>query len=255
MPATNVLICTPCYGGQVTAAYLHSILHLLPVLERMGIGHKLLTKSQESLISRARNTFAAEFLGRKDFSHLLFLDADIGFEPEAVVRMVEHGGAVVATAYPMKGLIWERIGEAARAGKTVDQLRRAGIEFAVNTGEPGNNRTIAVENGFIRVQEVGSGMLLIARQALEKMTERFPESRYVNDIGGYDNEFTKGNFWTFFEPMVQPETGRYLSEDYAFCYKWVRHCGGEIFLNIDSKVTHVGSYSYQGHFLRTLQPD
>ena len=96
-------------------------------------------------------------------------------------------------------------------------------------------------------------MMLIQRNVFEQMIQALPELRYVNDIKGYENDRTRGNFWLFFDTMIEPESRRYLSEDYAFCHRWCESCGGEIYLDIESELTHFGNFDYRGSFLRKIR--
>jgi hypothetical protein len=56
-----------------------------------------------------------------------------------------------------------------------------------------------------------------------------------------------------FEPMIEPETGEYLSEDYAFCRRW-RDLGGEVWADAESPLTHVGHATYRGSLVQALKP-
>jgi glycosyltransferase involved in cell wall biosynthesis len=252
--APRILIGTPCYGGNMNVNYFHSIRKLLPALEKKGIEFHIKTLSQESLITRARNTIVAEFLGRKDFTHLLFIDADMGFEPGGVLRLLARGEPLVCGACPMKGYDWEKVLAAAKKADSADALKRASLKFAINLTDEDRPRgaratKLAVEDGFVKVSKAGSAMMLIERQVFERMKKAYPELKYRNDITGYENQYSKDNFWSFFETMVHPKSRRYLSEDYAFCHRWTSGCGGEIWLDVQSRISHYGSVAYSGSFL------
>ncbi len=79
---TKILFGTPCYGGMMHTRYFMSVLRILPELDKMGIEYTFALPSSESLIPRARNKVVAEFIGRKDCTHLLFIDADINLNAE-----------------------------------------------------------------------------------------------------------------------------------------------------------------------------
>lgn len=251
MPA-HLLIGTPCYGGVVHVNYLKSLLALVPALAGRGIGHEVKTLAQESLISRGRNTIAAEFMGRSECTHLLFIDADIGFAPEVVLRLVDANKPLACAAYPMKGYDWDKIYASREGAKDAIALKHTGLRFAVNVHDedrPDEGKPADVINGFTRVSKAATGMMLIERSVFDRMREAFPDLRYRNDIPGYRNERTQGNFWTFFDTVVHPESRRYMSEDYTFCHRWVKGCGGEVWLDIQSTLSHWGSVAYEGSFL------
>lgn len=251
MPA-SILIGTPCYGGVVHVNYMKSMLALMPALDARGVAHDYKTLGQESLISRARNTIAAEFLGNPDFTHLLFIDADIGFAPEVVLRLVDCRKPLACAAYPLKGYDWDKMYAVRDTVPDGASLKRAGMKFAINVHDedrPDDGKGNEVVNGFTRVSKAATGMMLIERSVFDRLREAFPDLRYRNDIAGYRNERTQGNFWTFFDTLVHPESKRYMSEDFTFCHRWVKGCGGEVWLDIQSSLSHTGQVAYEGSFL------
>ncbi|MES2684441.1 MAG: hypothetical protein V4650_13060 [Pseudomonadota bacterium] len=254
MSQIAVMLGLPAYGGQVTTVFMESLLRLIDLARSKGIGITLKILSQESLIPRGRNTIVAEFLGRAELTHLLFIDADIGFDPQGILRMLAFDKPVIGGAYAKKGIDWPRVQAAALAGKPASALAEAGLDYALNLIDEdlGSNGSVPVKQGFVRVAKCGTGILLIQRETLLRMTRQFPALQYENDIAGYDNEFTRGNFWGFFDTLHHPVTRRYLSEDYAFCHRWTQGCGGEIWMDVESVVTHHGSYGYRGSFLSVV---
>lgn len=248
---TKLFIGTPCYGGMLSVAYFQAIMQLTEHLRSKGIEFEVFTKSNESLITRARNTLVAEFIGRTEFTHLLWIDADMGFEPELISKMLAFDKHVVAAACPMKNIDWNRVLGAARKASDAATLRNLSMQFNVNFIS-GKDNQIQIEDGFAQVSMVGTGIMMIRRDTFEVMRERLPDCRYVNDIAGYENPYTKDNFHGFFDTMTHPQTRRYLSEDFAFCYRWRELCGGEIYINIDHTISHYGNYPFKGAFKDTL---
>jgi len=247
----KLLIGTPCYGGQLSSVYFHSILKLLPVLEARGIEYHVITRASESLIPRARNSIVASFLGLSKYTHLLFIDADMGFEPDFVLRLLDRNVPLAASACPMKGIDWQKAFEACSRAQSAEELKDFSLQFAVNILRSG--QSVAIDDGFIKADYVGTAFMMIQRAVFEKMMTVFPECHYVNDIAGYDHEFSKDNFWAFFDCVIDPKTRRYLSEDYTFCHRWVDGCGGEISLDVSPSLKHVGNYQFSGSFLSWVQ--
>jgi hypothetical protein len=136
------------------------------------------------------------------------------------------------------------------AGRQPQELARLGLEYVLNLVDedlPADGN-IPVTQGFVRVGKCGTGFMMIERSVFTTMATYYPELRYENDITGYDNAHTRGNFWGFFDTLIHPESRRYLSEDYAFCHRWTQ-CGGEIWMDVESTLTHQGGYAFTGSFL------
>ena len=255
MSKPALMIALPAYGGQVTTVFMESLLKLSEAAQQNGIAITLKILSQESLIPRGRNTLVAEFLGRPQLTHLLFIDADMGFEPRAILRMLAFDKPVTGVACPKKGINWQRVHAAVQEGKPPEALAQAGLDFALNLvdeDQVSSNGQVPVTQGFVRVGKCGTGIMMIQRAVLTQLAARYPELQYQNDIAGYDNAYTRNNFWGFFDTLHHPVSRRYLSEDYAFCHRWTEGCGGEIWMDVESPIVHYGNYPYQGSFLSVV---
>lgn len=221
----KVLLATPAYGGQVTEGYFQSVLKLMRVCYEAGLQVDVLTIRNESLITRARNNIVATFM-RGDWTHLLFVDSDIEFEPEHVLSLLESGHGVSATPYAMKGLDWEAVAAA-------DSDHKAASSISVTNLVKGGR----MEHGFAEAIDAGTGFMCIKREVLEQMIKMYPELTYQTDSVGEE-----GTRWALFDTMLAH--GRYLSEDYAFCRRW-QQIGGEVWVDVNSEpLGHQGSYTY-----------
>ncbi len=240
----KTLVATPCYGGLASTEYLTSML----TLSKTDLVFDLMTIANESLVSRARNACVATFLGEPSYTHLMFIDSDIGFEPTEIGRLLAKESPVVAGIYPKKKRNWAK---AARlGGANGDELQHNSLDYVVNVLEeqeslPHEHFDALVTDGYMRVAYAGTGFMLIQRAVFDQLREAFPEDQYLNDGDGYDDGRLSGNFWNFFSAMPHPKSKRFLSEDFGFCYKW-RQCGGEIWVNAISRLTHVGRAVYDG---------
>lgn len=255
---TNTLLATPCFGGQVTEGYFRSMLDLCHLLDAASINHSVFTISNESLVTRARNSIVARFLGNPEYTHLMFIDADISFQPLAFLRLLAAKRQVVGGCYPSKTINWERalsiVNKANGIVKPADMAARS-LEYVMNIrlerreGIP--EPVVRIEGDFLLSECVGTGFLLIERTVFDRMIGKYPEAQYTNDVEGYSGQRMSNNYWTFFDTMVEPATKRYLSEDYAFCRKWTA-CGGEIWVDLRSRLTHIGSHKFQGDLMSAL---
>ena len=237
-PKVNLFVATPCYGSMLTEDYFHSILDLQNFCRQEEIGLNVQTLGQESLVTRARNTLVANFLDNESFTHLLFIDADIGFDAKSLKRFLEYDKDVMCAPYPMKLISWDMIPKLIEEKKDYRNLCHPYVLNFSNKGE------INVEKGFAEVLDAATGFMLIKRECLLKMKEEYPDLRYKTDQIINNKEFESENTYLFFDTMKDDDE-RYLSEDYAFSRRWQK-IGGKIYADIGSKITHFGSYRYTG---------
>jgi hypothetical protein len=230
----NLFIATPCYDGNVNSGYVLSLLALQRLLIQNRIGYDFCFHS-DSLISRARNNIAGRFLSQQDYSHLLFIDADICFDPATVLRYLAYDKEIIAGIYPIKKL---NIGELRRS--PIDDDRTAEAASYQYTSHIRVDEDNMPENGFVRVEYAGGGFMMIRRQALEAMAKRNPELQYRDDFTGAGAK----TFYGFFNAMIHD--GRLLPEDYSFCKRW-KDMGGEIWGDVASRFDHIGKFVYSGH--------
>lgn len=223
----RILIGTPAYNGLVTTQYHESVLalvaHNLPVV----VDHH-----PDSLITRGRNAIVAHFLADESYTHLFWIDADVGFTVQQFCRLVDSPHLVTAAAYPFKAHFWE--------GKPVSQEAEL-LRYVVNLARP---EEPIPEDKLVEVLDAATGFMCIKREAFDILRNFYPELAYTNDVPGGPQEHN----WLFFDTMV--EDGRYLSEDYGFCRRWQR-TGGSIWLDLDSQLSHTGPATFKGNLLLT----
>ena len=131
----NLVVATPSFGGQISILYAASLLKLQKALRRYrGVNLKILFKDGDALITRARASLIAQFLDDPDATHLLFIDADIGFEPEQVLRLIQCGAPMCAAVYPIKRIDWDKV------KSTIDTARpdpaAAALKYVFEVDDP-----------------------------------------------------------------------------------------------------------------------
>ena len=211
---TRVHICMPCYGGMLTESTFTSFIKWAATAKQLGINWTVETLSNESLISRGRNTLTARFLHNTESTHLMFIDSDIGWEPWHLLVLLNRDVDVIGGLYPMKSMP---------------------VKWCVNGFE-------GAETGPDHLQEVtktGTGFLLIKREVFEKLNAHPAVKPFVNDIGlpAELNPYMK----TYFDTAVRE--GRYYSEDWTFCENW-RDLGGKVWVDKRVLLRHTGTYVF-----------
>lgn len=254
----NIMIATPCHDGKVTAGYFRSVMNLTHAIRDLGGSCQVVTPSGESLITRARNGLLGYFIAEQRFTHLLFIDSDIEFHTPLIVRLINSGHDLSAGCCPLKRINTDAQRESYQKFDDVRDVTANSLHYAF-TGEPNDDGTIRmnIKDGFTRVLDVGTGLMLITRNCVDKLRDAYPELHCgtKTECCGYDNIHPEinDNFWLFFETSFDKEQKRYLSEDYHFCKLW-RDIGGEVYMEVLSPITHTGIYNYEGDILRTIMP-
>lgn len=237
----SILIATPMYGGMCTGTYANAMMRVPMVLSQANMLMYYLHMMNESLITRARNKCADEFL-KTNATHLMFIDADIGFNPEDIPKMVDKDVDILCGLYPKKEINWPRIAFAVNNGVPPDQLANFGGAVVVNLIK---NETTHVPHGeLLEINNGGTGFMLIKREVFEALADKVPS--YTNDM--YVSTEVVDNpemIKEFFDTSIDEETNRLLSEDYHFC-KLARKHGFKIYADPQIELNHTGTYIFSG---------
>jgi hypothetical protein len=235
-----IVVGTPCFGGVVTQDYTLSLLNLTAAAAKSDFDVSVLMLGNDALITRGRSAIVAKFLDNPSTTHLLFVDADITFSPEHVIRMLKFDKDFVGGLYPAKVIDWQ--GLAQRFHPEGEALHEAGLVYV---GDVCKGAELKTGNGFATGTYAGTGFQLIKRGVFERMMAAYPETKYKS-VHAFPPQSASDNLYALFDCMIDPETGAYLSEDFSFCRRW-RKIGGEIWLDLTSKLTHSGPYSFRGN--------
>jgi hypothetical protein len=249
LKSMKVMFATPCYISAVTMNYVTSIFSLTCDAMHLGLDC-ILHMHSESLITRARNNIVRKFLAEESFTHLFWIDSDIAFSADSVFRLLRADRDVAAGVYPMKTMNWPA--EGLPAGMTQRQFEDRYTDYPFNPIAHGKTQVsqFADSDGFIEVAEAPTGFMVIKRHVFLAMMQRYPELNYVPD--GPPNNPQAHLHWRFFDCMVDPDSGRYLSEDYAFCRRW-RDMGGKVWVDLSCKLGHLGQHMYRGDLAESLK--
>lgn len=244
------VIMTPSHDGKYFHNYTLSLMNIIHTSATRGWPLQALLQRGESLITRARNNCVASFMEHPEWTHLVFIDSDIGFSAEAFYRLLLADRDVAAGIYPLKKENWPE--EGVPEGTTQTDFERRYTSYTINASEHENSGKVILnvdKEGFMKVDDAPTGFMAIKRSVFEKMIAAYPELQYISD-SPYSPD--KGFHYRFFDCMVDPGTKRYLSEDYTFCRLW-QQIGGEVFVDVQSNLTHQGAKIYRGSFAHSLK--
>ena len=232
----KVFLSTPCYGGLCLEKYMIGIIKLQLHLIKHGIQLYIDTTENESLVHRARNVAVGRFMQKTDADYFMFIDADVDFDPDSVLRLVNSGHDIAVACYPKKCVMWDQAASAVKGG---DDRNMAMLSSSLVLNFGASRRP--VENGFIEVLDGPTGFMLIKRDVFTKLEEKFPQLWCKNDHQNRDFD----DYHACFDCMIDPETKRYLSEDYAFCRRY-QQMGGKIYADVHATMGHVGNLPFTG---------
>lgn len=210
MAQTNILIGTPAYNGMIHIDYFNSILGF----HSSGINFSVMTIGNESLITRGRNTIISYFYDHPEFTHLLFIDADIGMTADSIKKLLCSEKDVIGAAVPLKGFD-------AQGNKVYNVGKKIADDFIFN-----------------EVDKVGTAVFMLSRKAVADLINNSPKYQSNRLTRGIDNP--PSHYDVFQVGVVD---GHYLSEDYWVCMK-LKELGYKIYIDPTIQVTHNGVYQF-----------
>ena len=238
----NIFVATPMYGGQCTGYYTQSMLTLGPVLNQNGYDMAYSAMFNESLIQRGRNALAHGFMQRPECTHLMFIDADIKFNPQDIIKMIEADKDIICGIYPKKEINWVEVEKAVKEGVPTDRLKTRTASVVVNLKDYAGSVTVPVSEP-VEIFNGGTGFMLIKRSTFETM--KSVVNSYNNDVLFLDGAISNDRITEYFACAIEPGTERLLSEDYFFCWK-AREAGLKVWAAPWAQLGHFGSYLFEG---------
>lgn len=246
----NPMFAMPCYDQMITEPTFMSMMKTTMMFKEIGLKFSIATTS-DSLINRARNQLVAKFLANPEMTHIMFIDVDLGFSPEDILKLLWHDKEVITGSYPIKDIRWDKVCEDAKKGVPSSELLGRSMRFVVNPVKDATNLNLTVDKGAIKIHDAGTGFMLIKRSAFMKLIEAYPELKYNDDTGSLNEEERKWSY-AFFNSYVEEGSGRFLSEDYGFCRYWQK-INGDVWVDPSFDLTHLGRLRYRATMLTYLE--
>ena len=232
----KLFISLPVYQGMCHIKFMESITALIILLKSLDIDFHYFSLTSESLISRARNICACEFI-KSDCTHLIFIDCDIVFNPQDVVNFLHLDKDIICGVYPHKALNFNHLQNEMCNSNNLKELIEKSASYSINKH---------LYNGNIVKSQFGqTGFMMISRDVFNNILDKFKNDiEYTNDIKMYDSYSLYNNiFYDFFQVGVSEN--KYLSEDYGFCALATK-CNIDILLDTSIKLTHIGQFFFHG---------
>lgn len=239
----KLFIATPMYGGQCAGMFTKSVADLSAFCAKHQIPLQLYFMFNESLITRARNYCCDEFM-RSDANHLMFIDSDIGFNPQDIIALMalqsqNEDYDIIGGPYPKKCISWEKIKRAVDKGVADEEsnvLEKFVGDYVFN---PKSGQNQIKLSDPVEVLEIGTGFMMITKKAMSKFQESYKQYMYKPDHVRTEHFDGSREIMQYFQAEIDPKTKRYLSEDYWFCQK-AQEAGLKTWLCTWMQLQHVG---------------
>ena len=250
-PKYKIFVATPVHS-ECSIHYTQALLKFQKqcMMNSIMVSFSLL---KSSLVTQGRNLCVANFLkDPTNYTHLLFIDSDIDFKFDTIMKMLKFDREVIATPYPMKHIHWDQIWDRVQKGKikNIEELKRAGHAFPIKL-ENQKGKEIPVVDGVIEVSHAPTGCMLIKKQVFDKMIKAYPNDKIEQATIVNGKALIDEYNYNFFDTIHDPETKKYYGEDFGFCKKWTA-IGGKCYCYVNDDITHVGEYAYNGKLMDNL---
>jgi hypothetical protein len=243
----KLFVATPMYGGMCTGMYASAIMQLVGICGQHKMQMYYSFMMNESLITRARNSMAHDFL-ESDATHLMFIDADIAFNPADIPLMVKADKDIICGIYPKKEINWVEVEAAVKRGIPPQDLSKFTGAFVLNLAHGETSKTGKIDEP-IEIANGGTGFMLIKRKVFEGLADKVPS--YTNDMYHAVDVVRKPKIIKeFFTTSIDEESNRLLSEDYHFC-KIARGGGFTVWCAPWANFSHTGTYNFSGQLPRS----
>jgi hypothetical protein len=262
----SLYILTPCYGGTCFVNYVLCLMATIEFFNKIGFPLCIEFCKNDSLVSRARNNLVAKAMSNPATTHILFIDADISWDPLDIIKLVLSDKPLVGGIYPLKRYDWNKVLKDPQNPFNTNVVqsilnRKNSSQFASlisdETAIQSNllkynvnylDTTLCIENNLAKVRHIATGFMMFKRNVIENMSMAYPQTKYVDDVGflsGKENDFA----YALFDCGV--EEGHYFSEDWMFCHRWSK-LGGSIFIEVSINLTHTGVEDYKGSYIASI---
>jgi hypothetical protein len=241
-------VSTHAFGEIFYTPYVRSLLRLQRALiaRKDEMTHSVISYAE---VSEGRNLLLTNWYDKSDASHILFVDSDMGFEADLILRMIALKKLIVGVVSTRRQIDLKRVTSAAAQGEPSARAIAKGHDFILR---PVQGREPKRIKGFQEFAAVGAGILLIERDCATQMLKKLPmivdkDAKRTSPLAKDLDRLIRA-----FDPIATAD-GR-LSEDFAFCHRWHKLCGGEIWANTDSAVTHIGLHRYGAAYANVSRP-
>jgi len=263
-----VYILTPCFASLCYVNYVHCLMNTIEVFRKNNIELIIEFCRNDSLVSRARNNLVARAMSNPRMTHIMFIDNDISWDPNDILKLLIADKNLVGGIYPLKNYNWNDLIKDKKdpsntnpnmVNKWIERKNNSQFKDCIsdesiiqfnllryNVNYLNNN--LNIEKNLAKVKHLATGFMMIKRNLIEKMSIAFPSTKYVDDVNFLKPEENKFAY-ALFDCGV--EEGHYFSEDWLFCHRWSK-MGGTIWIDVSISLTHTGIEDYHGCYIASM---
>lgn len=239
---TKIAIATPAFGEIFYTPYVQSLFRLMRAFEARKWQSTFASIAYAD-IAESRNFLLTRWYDKSDATHLLFIDADMGFPAALVLDMMDFGKPVTGVVYPKRQIDLGRIAELSAGGTPPARAIARGHNYILRKRR--GLRVVTPRKGFIQVDGCGAGVLLIARSTIDTMLKAMPQ---ISDATAKTNSPLAADLDRLIRAFQPVRVGdALLSEDFSFCHRW-NQCGGEVWVSTAHTVEHIGLHRFSGRY-------
>jgi hypothetical protein len=253
-------ILTPCYGGMCHLNYVSCLMDTLNLLKKYNIAYTVEFCKNDSLVSRARNNLIAKAMNNEKMTHIIFIDSDITWNPNDIVKLMVNDKQLSGGVYPLKKYNWDKLVE--KPSSVQDIINRKNVSIIKNSVTDEQmiqhnllkynvnflDSVLNIENNLAKVRHIATGFMMIKRSTIEQMAKAYPSTKYTDDVGFL---MPHENKWAYALFDCGVEDDHYYSEDWLFCHRWSK-MGGNIYLDVSINLKHTGMEDYNGSFIASV---
>jgi len=279
----TLYILTPCYGGQCFVNYVHCLMATVELFRNYNIPLRVEFCKNDSLVTRARNNLIARAMSNPEMTHILFIDADITWDPVDIFKLLLSNKHLVGGVYPLKSYNWDTLvkdptnpynsnvvqtlinkknqSQFKDSISDSDMVQYNMVKYNVNY----LNNTLCIEDNLAEVKHLATGFMMIQRDLIEKMMLAYPSTKYVDDVCFLKPEENKYAY-ALFDTCVSMDppyrkveiidgketiSGKFLSEDWILCDR-ASAIFCKIYIDVSISLTHSGICDYRGAYIASI---
>lgn len=237
-------------AGRVHTGFFKSMIGVTQALQNRRIPFAIKTYEFSDLVV-SRNYLMSYFLSHKNFTHALMADTDLEFDFEQIDRLLQFGEDFTCGIYPDRRMPKRMLRGASETAQDIEDGLAASAKYIMSTSLGGSiNFVRRMRGDFATCTAAGGGFMLVTRNVVETMADE-GVARSLPRQGQMAIYKDAPRFHDFFSHILSEDEDLLYGEDQSFFRRWIQGCGGQVWADLRSRITHVGEFSFPGDYSQT----